>query len=901
MSKKIIFISLFSLILLSSVLFIRNAQAFIIFGTININNNEEYTNQLDVTLTLYATSDMGPVEEMMIANDSSFYNAVWESYATEKSWELYQGEGEKEVFVKYRNASGESDTYSDTIILDQSAPTGRVIINSEATYTKETSVSLSIEASDNFSLSQMMVSNDSTFPGASWETYATSKAWTVPSSDGVKTVYVKFIDNAQNVSEVFSDSIILDTQKPTGPIIINSGDAYANNPLVNLTLLATDNYYLSEMCISLDSSFTTENWIPYSSITNYTLPSENGEVNVYVKFKDRAENISDAYSDAIILDTERPTGSVFVNNNDVLTNSTTVSLSLFASDNISLSNDMEMMISADSIFEGAVWESFSAAKEWNFPAQTGEVTIYAKFKDRSGNEGPSCSDSIYLDFDKPQATLTINNGEKVTRDQSVNLSFTTSDNYSQKAKVMFSNDPSFPDASWEDINGSSFTKSWKLASRDGEKRVYLKISDEAGNTSQASDDIYLDIIPPQGQIIINEDYIYGAKGSIEVILSATDNFSFSCYIKVMLSERSDFSGANWKYFSSPKNFNISPSQGVKTVYVKFSDEAGNISRIYSDTFELIIQKSIQRLAGADRYQTAVAISQKGWPTSNLVILSRGDDFPDALSASSLAGKYNCPILLTQTDYLNPATSEEIKRLKAEEAIVLGTEDVISERVVDDLTGNCHILPNKITRIGGETRYETSALIAEKLISGGQTTPNFSFISYGENYPDALSASSIAYFNQVPILLVRKDSIPEKIKETLEKLKINSVIITGQDDVVLESVKKWLADNGYKTKRLGGETRYETCAQIAEYGKQNLNLNPAICGICYGENFPDALTLAPFSGKYKAPILLSRNDFLPDKIKDFIDNNKQNIFRVYIAGESDVVSEEVKEEIWNIIK
>ncbi len=66
MSKKIIFISLFSLILLSSVLFIRNAQAFIIFGAININNGDEYTKSLDVTLTLYATSDMGPIEEMMI-------------------------------------------------------------------------------------------------------------------------------------------------------------------------------------------------------------------------------------------------------------------------------------------------------------------------------------------------------------------------------------------------------------------------------------------------------------------------------------------------------------------------------------------------------------------------------------------------------------------------------------------------------------------------------------------------------------------------------------------------------------------------------------------------------------------------------------------------------------------
>ena len=53
-----------------------------------------------------------------------------------------------------------------------------------------------------------------------------------------------------------------------------------------------------------------------------------------------------------------------------------------------------------------------------------------------------------------------------------------------------------------------------------------------------------------------------------------------------------------------------------------------------------------RLAGVDRYRTAVAISQEGWKSSDYAILVRGDDFADALCAGPLAGKYDAPILFT---------------------------------------------------------------------------------------------------------------------------------------------------------------------------------------------------------------------------------------------------------------
>lgn len=57
--------------------------------------------------------------------------------------------------------------------------------------------------------SQMMISNNVNFTDAVWETYVTSKAWTLTSGNGTKTVYAKFRDSAGNTSTAVSDTITL--------------------------------------------------------------------------------------------------------------------------------------------------------------------------------------------------------------------------------------------------------------------------------------------------------------------------------------------------------------------------------------------------------------------------------------------------------------------------------------------------------------------------------------------------------------------------------------------------------------------------------------------------------------------------------------------------------------------
>jgi|GEM_PF-2063675 len=102
-----------------------------------------------------------------------------------------------------------------TVASDSTPPTNCSInINNSALYTKTTGVTLALSATDNTAVTQMKFSTDGTTYSAP-EAYSTSKSYTLPSGDGVKTVYVKFGDAANNWSAAVSDSITLDQTAPT--------------------------------------------------------------------------------------------------------------------------------------------------------------------------------------------------------------------------------------------------------------------------------------------------------------------------------------------------------------------------------------------------------------------------------------------------------------------------------------------------------------------------------------------------------------------------------------------------------------------------------------------------------------------------------------------------------------
>jgi alpha-tubulin suppressor-like RCC1 family protein len=101
-------------------------------------------------------------------------------------------------------------------VVGSDMPAAGVIINSGAIFTKSTEVLLNLSCAGFASnCSEMQLSNDEAAWSLPVEPYVTSRSWTLSAGDGLKTVYVKFKDEAGDWSPAYSASITLDTTPPT--------------------------------------------------------------------------------------------------------------------------------------------------------------------------------------------------------------------------------------------------------------------------------------------------------------------------------------------------------------------------------------------------------------------------------------------------------------------------------------------------------------------------------------------------------------------------------------------------------------------------------------------------------------------------------------------------------------
>ena len=251
-----------------------------------------------------------------------------------------------------------------------------------------------------------------------------------------------------------------------------------------------------------------------------------------------------------------------------------------------------------------------------------------------------------------------------------------------------------------------------------------------------------------------------------------------------------------------------------------------------------------RLSGADRYKTAVAVSQKGWKTSEYAVLARGDNFSDALCAGPLAHKYSGPILLTQPNKLNLDTLAELKRLGVKHLFIAGGVGAVSQGIENALKANGI---TTIERIYGSNRYDTSVKIAEKVGNTGKAV-----LATGADFPDALSISSIAAKLGMPILLTDKNTLPGTVATYLQTGTITQTYVVGGTGVISNEV----ANNVPGASRLAGGDRYATNVAIMQNFAGELNFDNIYVAI--GTNFADALTGAVLAAKLSAPLVLTRS-------------------------------------------
>ncbi|AWI07809.1 hypothetical protein B9W14_18100 [Clostridium drakei] len=307
-----------------------------------------------------------------------------------------------------------------------------------------------------------------------------------------------------------------------------------------------------------------------------------------------------------------------------------------------------------------------------------------------------------------------------------------------------------------------------------------------------------------------------------------------------------------------------------------------------------VKPAVERLSGQDRIETALAIAKASYSGKvSKVILAASDNYPDALAGNVLAYKEKAPILLVgRTDEEQEKVIAYMKSDMDFAGIVyiLGGSGSVSKDMEEKINQAGF---KNVNRIGGADRYETATKIADT-VGVKEGTPIV--LVSGENYPDALSISSIAAINGYPIFMVNKDEIPEVVKKEISTIKPSKVYIIGSQGAISAAVENQLFQTVDKTNivRIGGADRFKTSLNVAKY----FNLSGTKVCVASGNNFPDALAGSSYAANSNAPIILLDNS-LTEEQKSYLENAK--LKGVVIFGGTGAVSSEVEQELTQIFK
>lgn len=120
--------------------------------------------------------------------------------------------------------------------------------------------------------------------------------------------------------------------------------------------------------------------------------------------------------------------------------------------------------------------------------------------------------------------------------------------------------------------------------------------------------------------------------------------------------------------------------GVKTV--KIAGGPGSVSPALMASIDAIPGISVVRLWGLGRYQASGAINREVFHRPDVVFLSVGTNYPDALSGGALAGLWGAPLYVIPSDCIPHFVLEDIRSGAPERVIILGGPGSVEPDVLD---------------------------------------------------------------------------------------------------------------------------------------------------------------------------------------------------------------------------
>ncbi len=320
-----------------------------------------------------------------------------------------------DIYIYNRSLSS-AEIKALTNVFDFIPPmTGSVKVNNGSDNTSSDNLTLTLTSLDISPIVAYQITDNGSFDEAPWRSDSLIPSDNVSfntnfnlrsSNYGERQIQVRFKDQAGNVSQPFSDNFTrLDTTPPQ-PLSFSllgtaGNDNFTNSAHVSFIDNATDDVAPISMYLSENSTNPLDNnsrWQAYATSGTFQLSSGQGEKQIFIWFKDAAQNISGYLTDNITFDNVSPTAnSMLINNGADNTTSSTVTLNFsnvtgtshyFATDNISANKPSAT---------AAGWQAYPVNNMDNFTLTgTGNRQIRVWFKDEAGNIFGPTLDNITL-------------------------------------------------------------------------------------------------------------------------------------------------------------------------------------------------------------------------------------------------------------------------------------------------------------------------------------------------------------------------------------------------------------------------------------------------------------------------------------------------------------------------
>jgi hypothetical protein len=374
-------------------------------GRISIEENLPITTGASVNISLEA-SDANGIAGVQISEDPGMGGQDWLPFASSMRWSLTPAPGLKTVYARFKDAAGhESRTVQDSILLVSNSgpglkPTATMTVNDGSGFTRDRRVWLNSTISNGTAM-WMALSNSVDLSDMTWQGFSESVEWTLEGGEGSKAVYGLFA-TADGQAFRGEARVILDTQPPSGTLIIAGGLPGNTGLTVTLRILANDANGAARMMISDGPDFVNAHWEPYADVKNISMETWHGTHYIYALIEDPAGWTSNPFFTGIEITDKRPvpTGRVIINDGNPYTNSSLVRLSL-GLDFPSMAKRAHLLISNHPDFNGSAWENYTATRTWQLSGGDGNKTVHVLIEADGWISAPM-SATICLDTVPPE-------------------------------------------------------------------------------------------------------------------------------------------------------------------------------------------------------------------------------------------------------------------------------------------------------------------------------------------------------------------------------------------------------------------------------------------------------------------------------------------------------------------